>query len=124
MNQFSKFLVLGLVSTLVDYSLFSLLLFLHVEYVVAIILGYSAGLVVNVYLGRKYIFTSGRKVKQTHTEFIAVTLIALFGLLINIAVVKLLSFYLWDMDPMYSRIIAIGVAFFWNFAARKIFVYH
>lgn len=124
MNEFAKFLVLGAVSTLADYGLFSLLLFLHVEYVLAIIFGYSLGLGINFYLGRKYIFTSGRKVKHSHNEFIVVTTIALFGLLINIAIVKLFSFYLWDMDPQHSRVIAIGVAFFWNYIARKIFVYH
>ncbi len=124
MSQFNKFLILGAVSTLVDYALFWVLISLHVEYVLAIILGYSAGLIVNFYVGRKYIFTSGIKVEKAHSEFIRVVIIAIFGLLINIAVVKLFSFYLYNIDPLYSRVIAIGIAFFWNFAARKIFVYH
>jgi putative flippase GtrA len=124
MNQFGKFLILGALSTLVDYLIFSLLVVLDLEYVLAIVFGYTSGLLVNYFLGRRYIFTSGTKVKKAHNEIIAVTVIAIFGLLINIAVVKLFSFYLWDMDLLYSRIIAIGVAFFWNFAARKIFVYH
>jgi putative flippase GtrA len=124
MSQFGKFFLLGGLSTAVDYSVFSLLYVLHVEYVLAIIVGYTAGLIVNYYLGRKYIFTAGSKVEKSHNEFIAVSVIALFGLLINIAVVKALSFYFFSIDPLYSRIVAIVAAFFWNYAARKMFVYH
>lgn len=124
MGQFAKFVLLGAVSTLADYSLFMLLLALNVDYVPSIVLGYSLGLAVNFAAGRKYIFTGGRKLERTHSEFVAVAVIALFGLLINIAVVKLLSFGVWRADPLHARVVAIGAAFFWNYAARKLFVYH
>ncbi len=124
MSKFVKFLILGAVSTLVDYSIFSLLYVFEVQYAIAIIFSYSGGLIVNFYAGRKLIFISGSKLKTTHFEFISVTLIALVGLLINIAFVKMLSFSMFEIDPRISRIGAIGVAFIWNYFARKLFVYH
>ena len=124
MGEFGKFFILGAFSTALDYVVFAASLAMGIDYVVAIIFGYSTGLVFNYYAGRRYIFTSGTKLQKSHYEFVAVSLIAVFGLLINIAIVKLLSFYIWQIDPYLSRIVAIAVAFVWNYVARKLFVYH
>jgi putative flippase GtrA len=124
MKEVSKFLLLGIISTAVDYTIYSLLILLSIDYAVAIFIGYSSGLIVNYYIGRRYIFTAGTKLKNGHREFIAVASIAFIGMLLNIAIVKVLSFSLWDLNPLYSRIVAIGVVFFWNYFLRKIFVYH
>jgi putative flippase GtrA len=124
MGEFGKFFILGAFSTALDYMVFATSLAMGMDYAVAIIFGYSTGLVFNYYAGRRYIFTSGTKLQKNHYEFVAVSLIAVFGLLINIAIVKLLSFYIWQIDPYLSRIVAIAVAFVWNYVARKLFVYH
>jgi len=124
MTQVQKFLLLGVVSTLIDYLLYSLLVLIGVDYVVSIIAGYSTGLAANYFLGRRYIFTAGRKLQTPHGEFIAVIMIAVAGVLLNIGIVKFLSYSLWHFDPLLSRVIAIGIVFFWNFGARKFWVYH
>lgn len=124
MKQIHKFLLLGVVSTLIDYVVYSILIFVDIDYVVAIIAGYSSGLLANYQIGRRYIFTSGAKMKSSRAEFIAVVVIAFFGALFNIAIVKLLSYSFWQLDPMLSRVVAIGVVFFWNYFARKVWVYH
>ena len=124
MKQFNQFLLLGLFSTAVDYMTYSLLILLSVHYIAAIIVGYSLGLVFNYYMGRKYIFTKGTKLKNTRHEFVSVVIIALIGMFLNIIIVKLLSYMIFSLNPLYSRIIAIGIVFFWNFFLRKIFVYH
>lgn len=124
MRQIRNFLLLGVLSTLVDYAVYSLLLMVGVDFVTAIIVGYGTGLWVNYYIARHYIFTSGTKVNSVRTEFVAVVLIAFAGALLNIAIVKLLSYSLWQIDPMLSRVVAIGIVFFWNYFARKRFIYH
>ncbi len=124
MKQIHKFLFLGVVSTLIDYAVYSGLILMHVDYVVAIVAGYSTGLLANYQIGRRYIFTAGVKVGSSRTEFAAVVSIAVVGALLNIAIVKLLSYSVWHIDPIYSRGAAIGIVFFWNYFARKIFVYH
>ena len=123
MKMVHKFLLLGVLSTLIDYILYSSAILLGVNYVIAIILGYSAGLLANYIIGRKFIFTSGHKLKSSKHEFIAVVVIAVLGALFTIAIVKTLSYSLFHMDPLLSRPIAIVIVFFWNYFARKIFVY-
>lgn len=124
MKQIKQFLLLGLFSTAVDFVIYSLLILLSVNYALAIIVGYSFGLLFNYSMGRKYIFTKGTKLKSTHHEFFSVVAIAIVGMLLNILIVKLLSFMLFSLNPIYSRIIAIGIVFFWNYFLRKFFVYH
>ena len=124
MKGIAGFLLLGVVSTLADYVVYSLMMYAGVFYVYAIVIGYSSGFVVNFYGGRIFIFKRGAKVRHFGAELGAVFVIAFMGLLINIGIVKLLSYSLFNLDPYLSRLVGIGVAFFWNYAARKWFVYH
>ncbi len=120
MKPVHKFLLLGVLSTLVDYILYSTLILQGIYYVIAIVVGYSAGLLVNYYIGRKFIFTAGHKLKSVKHEFLAVVVIAVLGALFTILIVKILSYSLFNMNPLFSRIIAIIIVFFWNYFARKI----
>ncbi len=124
MKTVHKFLLLGLTTTAIDYIVYLIAIMLGVDYVIAIVLGYSLGLLANYMIGRRYIFTSGVKLKSSKHEFIAIVAIAVMGALLNIVIVKMLSYSLFTLDPLYSRVIAIGVVFFWNYFARKVFVYH
>jgi len=124
MRMVHKFLLLGILSTLIDYVLYSSAILLGLNYVFAIILGYSAGLLANYIIGRNFIFTSGHKLKSSKHEFAAVVIIAVFGALFTIAIVRTLSYSLFHMNPLLSRPIAIGIVFFWNYLARKVFVYN
>ncbi len=119
-----KFLLLGILSTLIDYVLYSSAILLGINYVFAIILGYSAGMLANYIIGRSFIFTSGHKLKSSKHEFVAVVIIAVLGALFTIAIVKTLSYSLFHMDPLISRPIAIAIVFFWNYFARKLLVYN
>ena len=124
MREFISFFGVGGVSTAVDYLIYSLLIFLGVDYVVAIIAGYGSGFWVNYEAGRRYVFTKGSKTSTSHSEFIRVFSIAFIGLILNILIVNLLSITLFSMSYELSRIIAIGTVFVYNYIARKIFVYH
>jgi putative flippase GtrA len=124
MQMFGKFFLLGVVSLIVDYTIYSLMLLNGINYASSIIVGYSGGFIVNFYGGRKHIFTLGAKTKHFTTELLAVFLIALTGLGINIVIVKILSYSLFTISPYFSRVIAIGTVFFWNYAARKKFIYY
>ncbi len=124
MKTVHKFFLLGVISTLVDYILYSIAILLDINYILAIVLGYSAGLIINYILGRKFIFTSGHKLKSSKHEFTAVFVIAILGALFTIIIVKVLSYSSFQMDPLLSRLIAIVIVFFWNYLARKVFVYN
>lgn len=124
MKQFLNFFLLGGLSTLIDISTYFLLIKLETHYTFAIIIGYTLGFVSNFILGRRYIFTAGKKISKVCVELVFVFSIALVGLLLNMAIVYLLSFSIAKIDPLFSRVVAIGVVFFWNFLARKYLVYH
>lgn len=124
MKTIHKFFLLGIISTATDYILYSSAILLGINYILAIIIGYSTGLLVNYFIGKNFIFTSGHKLKSSKYEFIAVVFIALLGALFTVAIVKILSYSLLHMDPLISRLIAIATVFFWNYFARKIFVYN
>lgn len=124
MKSIHKFFLLGILSTVIDYALYSAAILIGIHYVIAIILGYSAGLLANYLIGRSFIFTAGHKLKSSKHEFLAVVSIAVLGAIFTIIIVKMLSYSFFHMDPLISRPIAIVVVFFWNYFARKIFVYH
>lgn len=124
MKSIHKFFLLGILSTVIDYALYSTAIFMGIHYVIAIILGYSSGLLANYLIGRNFIFTAGHKLKSSKHEFGAVVSIAVLGALLTIVIVKILSYSLFHMNPLISRLIAIVIVFFWNYFARKLFVYH
>ena len=119
-----QFLVLGVFSTLVDYLIYSILIYFGISYIFAIILGYGCGFLFNFYYARKFVFKNGSKLDRFSKEFLFTFIIAIMGILINIFVVFILSEELFQMSLLLSRVIAIVVAFFWNYYARKIFIYH
>ena len=53
-----------------------------------------------------------------------VVAIAIMGALFTIGIVNVLSYSIFQMNPLLSRPIAIVIVFFWNYYARKIFVYN
>ncbi|RLA68218.1 MAG: hypothetical protein DRQ78_01745 [Epsilonproteobacteria bacterium] len=119
-----KFFVLGILSTLLDYAVYVLAMLLGLDYILAIVLGYSLGLWANFGLGRKYVFKHGSKVKSVSKELFYILIIAVGGIVINIAIVYVLTYNLELMDALYSRIVAIMVSFVWNYVLRRVFVYY
>jgi len=124
MNQMSRFFIVGGLSTLVDYVIFSIAVSLHVHYSLGIILGYLIGFIVHFTLSKKHVFLSGSKINHPLAELFSVFLIALSGLLLNILIVWLFHNFLNLLDVFSSRIVAIILVFFWSYFARKLFVYH
>ena len=124
MKEFIKFFGVGGISTLVDYSIYLVLLYFNTEYTLAIIMAYGSGFYVNYFLGRRYVFNKGVKKESNHYEFFAVFSIAFVGLLLNIAIVHVLSVCCFNLALEYSRLIAIILVFIYNYTARKVFVYH
>lgn len=90
----------------------------------AIAAGYLAGFLFNFYVGGKYVFQSGVKVDSFASEFSRVFAINVFALALNVIIVYALFSHFGALNEFYSRAVAVFVVFFWNFFARKIFVYH
>lgn len=116
-----KFLYIGILATLVDFALYSLLIYFEIfSYGMAIIVGYLAGFVISFFLTRSYVF-SKIKIDKVHHELLVVLLITFIGLLLNLGIVYILVEL--DFNSYIARVIAIGLVFFFNYFARKRFVY-
>jgi len=124
MNQLSRFFLVGGLSTLIDYAIFSIAVLCDIYYMIAITLGYMIGFIIHFLMSKKHVFTLGSKIKHPVFEIVTVFVIALLGLGLNIFIVWILSNYIHFLDLFSSRIIAIVIVFFWGYFARKIFVYH
>ena len=119
-----RFLFLGAGSTIVDYIIFSTLLTLGMYYLGAVAIGYTIGFVFNFVVGRIMVFKDGVKVDSFSHELTIVSIITLFGLGLSLFLMYMLSEVCCHIDPFFARIITIGVVFFYNYIARKFFVYH
>ncbi len=116
-----KFFIVGAVSTAVDYLLYSLLVFLGTPYYIAIVIGYMTGLVVNFFLARKSVFTKGSRFEKLHHEFLAVFSVSIVAVALNILIVWFLAKF--GIDYYSGRAVALVIVFFFNYYARKGFIY-
>ncbi len=115
-----KFFIVGAISTVVDFLIYSFLIFLGVPYSVAIVIGYLFGLWVNFKLARERVFSKSR-FEKVHIEFIAVFIVSIIAILLNILIVWSLQHV--GLDYYIGRLIAIVLVFFFNYFSRKVFIY-
>ncbi len=128
--QFFRYLFVGGFATVVDWGV-SFLLFrfafggkTELGWV-ANSLSFVAGLIVNYLISTFWIFKNSN-VKNKFVEFISFAAIGAVGLLLTIGITKGFEVWLGDKTDWYqmiAKVISTGVAFFWNFFARKILLY-
>ena len=120
--QFSSFLGVGIVATLVDWAIFYLLAgYLGIFYMLALALSYLASTVLNFFLNRHFTFEN--TCKKVHFQLGSFFSVAITGLVLNEVIVYSLIHYLFAANAgnlvMASRIIATVLVFIWNFILNK-----
>lgn len=128
--QFFRYLFVGGLAAVVDWGV-SYILFRFVFHEQAALamaangISFVAGLAVNYLLSTFWIFKNSN-VKSRLSEFLVFAAIGLVGLLLTIGITKLFELWLSDTTSAFqiiAKIVSTGVAFFWNFFARKIILY-
>ena len=117
-----KFAYVGIVSTITDYIVYALLLYFQTPYYFAIVVGYSAGVVVNFFLTRRYVFTKCCRFTSVYKEFLAVSIVSIVAIALNIAIVGIL--YNYGANYYIGRVVAIVLIFFFNYFTRKRYIYN
>jgi len=117
-----KYLAVGVVGTLADWSVFAVLLsILDVNYLIAPIISYSIGTVINYILNRRLTFNN--KYKKVHYQFASFLIVALIGLVIQELVIYGMVEYVFSNDAdrwaFAAKVVATFVGFAWTFAANK-----
>ena len=121
--KLAKYLAVGIVGTLADWSVFALIIgYTSLIYVLAMAVSYFVGMLINYVLNRR--FTFNNTYKKVHYQFASFAVIALIGLGIQEALmVGLVHYLLADTSVaallMASRVIATFAGFIWTFIANK-----
>ncbi len=127
-ERFSRFLAVGAVGTLLDFSLLTLLKLAGLPTLLANSLSFTAGLINNFTWNRLWTFSDIIQPdwKKQLAQFTAVSLI---GLAINNLIVLSLENILgamlgqpaWGYLP--AKVIATGVVVFWNYFANRMWTF-
>lgn len=116
--QFLAYTLVGGVAFVIDFSvLWFFTDIMRIHYLYSAVIGFIFGLLVNYLLSIYWVFNV-RKSKSARTEFLIFAVIGIVGLGIN----ELILWFFTDVRGvyyLYSKIIATGVVFIWNFVARK-----
>jgi putative flippase GtrA len=115
-RQFASFTACGAVGTAAHYSaLIALVHGLDVGPVPASAVGFTLGALVNYSLNYRLTFRSKRLHRESMPKFF---LVALAGLLLNTALMALLTTNL-AVHYLVAQIVATGAVLVWNFAANR-----
>jgi len=77
---------------------------------------------VNWIIGRNTIFSKAAKTKKVGVDAFSIYLVSGIGLGFNIALMALFVDVL-NIYPLFSKIMATGIVFMWNFLSRRYFLY-
>lgn len=106
----------------VDFGVYCILGWLGMQYLLAGIISFIAGFAFNFLVSRWMIFRSTASSKIDVRELISVLAISVIGLLLTEALL-FAGTDLIGLDYRIAKIAASILVLFWNYAARKIFVY-
>jgi putative flippase GtrA len=94
----------------------------HINYLIAGTISFMAGLLVNYGLSKFWVFHGSKLHNQTH-EFLFFSFIGLVGLGLNDLILWTLTSGL-GLFYVLSNIIATFIVYFWNFGARKKYLFN
>lgn len=122
--RFLRFLAVGLLGTLIDFGLLTVLKSAGFPTLAANSLSFTAGIVNNYILNQRWTFAGCRKASSWGL-FIQFSLVSLLGLLLNNGIVlilegplgKLLDAPAWGYLP--AKAAATGLVVFWNYFANR-----
>ena len=119
--QLIKYVGVGGTAALVEWTSFALLIRIaQLHYLYAVTASFIAATAVNYVLSALFVFVRGRH--PVHKELILLYMVSAIGLFLNLLLMSLFV-GLFAMQKMPSKIAATGIIFFWNFGARKIWVF-
>jgi len=120
-KQFSRFIVIGLISTLVNYLIFfGALHYLSLQYLVASAIGFIGGVIVGFFCNKSWTFES----RDTKSRDIVVKYSAVYlaSLVIGMICLKIMVDFLY-FSPELANFLVIGVTTCTNFVGVKTFVF-
>jgi putative flippase GtrA len=122
MKQIIRFGIVGVLATIVDYSL--MLLFVevfHINYLISCVMSFIVSVIFNYVLSTKYVFDVSEK--KSKKDFIIFVILSAIGLGIS-SIVMYLGVDFIHIDYRIVKVFATGIVMVYNFITRKIFLEH
>ncbi len=121
MNRFYKFIMVGVINTILDISIFvTLIYFFGTQNVILFnIFSYSVGIICSFFLNGKFTFNDKN---LFITKFIKLYLSSSFGMLINTLII-FITITLFGMNVILSKIIATIIVVMYNYFICKNYIF-
>ncbi|MFZ5583342.1 MAG: GtrA family protein [Pseudomonadota bacterium] len=121
--EFIRYFGVSLIALLVDLGLFSLCLrVLDISWPYAASIGFVGGVVTAYILSVRFVFHHRTMAPAPAAEFLVFTVIGVVGLGVT-QLVLWLCIDLGGLQPEFSKLVAAGVTFVFNFAVRKVLLF-
>ena len=112
-----RFALTSAVASVFDYLLFLLLVYTILGPVYANVLSFSCAVVLNFLLQKRFIFSLQRRLEAA---FLLAVAISAGGLVLSTGIIYLLKdLPPFDTRPYLSKLVAMGVTFFYNFYGKR-----
>ena len=121
-NQFGRYVVVGILAAIVDFSITWICHF-YVHIVVANTLGFFFATVINFYFAHHWVFQETLDQTKFKKYFPRVLVISMIGLVISNLIVWSLIDQL-GMSFLLGKIVAAITTLIWNYGARRLFIYN
>ncbi len=119
-NNLRRFILIGIISNIINFSIYSLIVIFFDSTIIGSILGYLLGLFFSFHFGRTWVF--GKYFNSGYYILIKFVLVYLFGLLLMSLSIELMTNY-FLIDYRISWLVAACLAFFTNFIGSKWIVF-
>ena len=119
-QQFSKFVIIGILSVMVNYFVFLLLYsFLDMYYLFSSAIGYMSGVSFGFVLNKTKIFGSKHYHRNALIKYFIVLILSLF---LGLSILKTMV-HDWGINPFTANIFIIGITTLTNFFGNKFFAF-
>ncbi|WP_331376199.1 GtrA family protein [Sinorhizobium chiapasense] len=115
-DTLARFAVVGAITTILDFVVFTSLAAAGTIPASANILSYSCGIFVSYVLNRSWTF----RARRSHVQAVKFVLSTLTGLLISTCLVALLASLI---PPPVAKILSVPVVFAWNYLSARLWVF-
>jgi putative flippase GtrA len=112
-----KFAMTSSVATLLDYSLYLILVYTLLKPVPSNIVSASCGMIANFFLQKRFVFVLQRKLQSA---FLLAILVSLGGIALGTAIIWGLNHFAFFQTHQYlTKLCATGLVFFYNFYLKR-----
>lgn len=116
-----RYLVVGGASAAADWAIFAAMLYgFDLHYITVGTISFILATALNYYLSVRFVFGAGSR--GPRQAMLLVYLVSIVGIAINLSVLTVGIDFL-EMHPLVAKVLATGVAVFWNFLARYFYVF-